>query len=185
MDQSVVEVRLGRGVRPQPRDRDLRSRRIEHLARCRSPQVGDAHLGGDPDTHLPDGRRREHVRLRAVRARRQVELALTHPHGPTQPRRAHAAERDAALGERRDAPEEVPRAVQAEVRAQHVAALDREEQLLADRARPHEHAPVEPCGPRREPSLRGRDGQPVPDEVAVELPRDAMDGMTFRHGRPA
>jgi len=25
----------------------------------------------------------------------------------------------------------------------------------------------------------------VPDEVAVELPRDAVDGMTFRHGRPA
>src|SRR5665647_3161969 len=93
------------------------------VARRGPAQVRDARLGRDPDAHLPDGCGWEHVRLAAVRARRQVELALAHPHGPAQPRRAHAAERDAALGERRDAPEEVPGAVQAEVDAQHLAAL--------------------------------------------------------------
>ncbi len=63
-------------------------------------------------------------------------------------------------------------------------ALRLEEHLLADGLHAHGLAPVEHGGALGETSLRAGGAHRLADEVAIELPRDAVDGMSFGHVRP-
>ena len=70
----------------------------------------------------------------------------------------------------------------AKMAAQHAAALEAQQQVLAASLDGFEAPPVEPLGDSRRasPRVHGFDGQSLPDEGAKPRGR-AMDGVAFRH----
>ena len=149
--------------------------------RTRTGRAGRRRSRGRRDGPGPD--RRARAGTARIGSGADLPLVLAHADGSAQTRGAHAAAGHATGRQRGEAPEEVPRAVQAEVHAQDVAGLELEEQLLADRPRRLEHLPVEASGAGGEPPLGRGDRQPVTDEVQAELTGDAVDGMTLGHAR--
>ena len=129
-----------------------------------------------PHPHLPDRLGREDLEVVA-------ELLLLRHAQPGEPRRAdrrRATPRRSPL-DRDDVAREVPRAVEAEVHAQPQPVVELEEHLLADGLRLHDRVAVEQGGVGREPALRRGDRDGHPDEMARELARDPVDGMTLGH----
>ena len=61
--------------------------------------------------------------------------------------------------------------------------IELQEHLLTDGAGISHGVPAELRGTGHEPSLRGGNGDPVADEVALKLAGDAVDGVTFWHLR--
>ena len=70
------------------------------------------------------------------------------------------------------------------MRAQHDAALEAKDEVLAERLHRLERAAVDPLGDslRPRPRVRRLDRDPLPDE-RLETPRGTMDRVALGHGR--
>jgi len=94
----------------------------------------------------------------------------------------HASVRRALRGILRHVAREIPRPVNAEVNAQPERVIELEKHLLTHRAGFGHRATIENGSALGESTLRRAGQDALTNKVARELPRNAMNGMTFGHG---
>ena len=189
--EDALELRIGDLFEPQPRRELSAPERLrfpdvpdpghEALVEQRVAELAALVLAAQVRDHAGEVERLgEDVRPEAARAALgQLEHRAVPEHGFALGAREHEPGLAVQLG---TAVDDLPAAAHAQVAAEHEAALEAQQQVLADRFDPLEPAAVQPVGGEHRGSARVRrlDRQALTDQH-LQLARSAVEGVAFGH----